>query len=189
VPVDWVDDPDSRVRVLDTALKDLRGVWRISHGDARRVCRDAASTVSSFEDVSADQLFRFAGVGVLSTLAYLFLFVGLRPAIGLLAANAVALALCTLGNTATHWGLASRSPDVQRGRMAPLAVGLFALSVTLTSLALLGAQLIEDSSLPLTLVAVTVANTVAAVLRFAVLRTWVFRPAGSPVAPLDLVGT
>ncbi len=29
VPVDWVDDPDSRVRVLETALADLRGVLRL----------------------------------------------------------------------------------------------------------------------------------------------------------------
>ena len=29
VPVDWVDDPDSRVDVLHTALMDLRGVWRL----------------------------------------------------------------------------------------------------------------------------------------------------------------
>jgi glycosyltransferase involved in cell wall biosynthesis len=29
VPVDWVDDPDSRVRVVSTAFADLRGVWRL----------------------------------------------------------------------------------------------------------------------------------------------------------------
>ena len=29
VPVDWVDDTDSRVEVLPTALADLRGVWRM----------------------------------------------------------------------------------------------------------------------------------------------------------------
>jgi glycosyltransferase involved in cell wall biosynthesis len=29
VPVDWVDDPDSRVDVVATALDDLRGVWRL----------------------------------------------------------------------------------------------------------------------------------------------------------------
>src|SRR4030095_1868706 len=28
VPVDWVDDPDSRVDVRRTAMDDLRGVWR-----------------------------------------------------------------------------------------------------------------------------------------------------------------
>ena len=29
VPVDWVDDTDSRVEVVSTALQDLRGVWRM----------------------------------------------------------------------------------------------------------------------------------------------------------------
>jgi len=29
VPVDWVDDPDSRVDIVDTARKDLAGIWRL----------------------------------------------------------------------------------------------------------------------------------------------------------------
>jgi len=29
LPVDWVDDPDSRVAIASTALADLRGVWRL----------------------------------------------------------------------------------------------------------------------------------------------------------------
>ena len=29
IPVDWVDDPDSRVEIIPTAREDLRGVWRI----------------------------------------------------------------------------------------------------------------------------------------------------------------
>ena len=35
VPVDWVDDPDSRVDVVGTALADLRGVWRMVSGSRR----------------------------------------------------------------------------------------------------------------------------------------------------------
>src|SRR5690606_20113466 len=30
VPVDWIDDPDSRVDIVDTARKNLRGVWRLA---------------------------------------------------------------------------------------------------------------------------------------------------------------
>ena len=30
VPVDWVDDPDSRVDIIPTALADLRGCWRVA---------------------------------------------------------------------------------------------------------------------------------------------------------------
>ena len=29
VPVDWVDDPDTRVDIVPTALADLRGCWRL----------------------------------------------------------------------------------------------------------------------------------------------------------------
>jgi hypothetical protein len=35
VPVDWVDDPDSRVDIVATALSDLRGMRRIGTGLAR----------------------------------------------------------------------------------------------------------------------------------------------------------
>ena len=49
VPVDWVDDPDSRVRIVRTAIDDLRGVARLA----------AASPVA-----------RFMAVGVVSTLLY-----------------------------------------------------------------------------------------------------------------------
>jgi len=35
VPVDWVDDPDSRVDVVTTARDDLRGVWRMVRRFAR----------------------------------------------------------------------------------------------------------------------------------------------------------
>jgi glycosyltransferase involved in cell wall biosynthesis len=32
VPVEWVDSPDSRVRILPTVLSDLRGIWRLRWG-------------------------------------------------------------------------------------------------------------------------------------------------------------
>jgi glycosyltransferase involved in cell wall biosynthesis len=48
VPVDWVDDPDSRVDIVSTALTDLRGVARL---------------------LAAGPVARFMGIGVLSTLA------------------------------------------------------------------------------------------------------------------------
>jgi glycosyltransferase involved in cell wall biosynthesis len=35
VPVDWIDDPDSRVDIVDTALRDLRGMARLRLGLAR----------------------------------------------------------------------------------------------------------------------------------------------------------
>jgi putative flippase GtrA len=184
VPVDWVDDPDSRVQILRTALDDLHGVWRMAR--ARRQTPVADITPNSPQQITADQLMRFAGVGLVSTLGYLFLFVAWRPLAGTFGANALALAICTIFNTAVHREL-GRGADGQphRGRYVGIVVGLLATSLVLTTLALLGADLLSSTSLPLEMVAVTVGNAVAAVLRFAVLRAWVFRPTTS-LAPATL---
>ena len=56
VAVDWVDDPDSRVDIVPTALADLRGVARL---------------------VLATPLVRFLGIGIASTAAYALLFLAL----------------------------------------------------------------------------------------------------------------
>jgi len=185
VPVDWVDDPDSRVQIVRTALNDLRGVWRISHGHARRLVRSSSTsnpTPTAISQVAADQLLRFAGVGAISTLGYLFLFIAWRPIAGDFGSNALALAICTLFNTAVHRELARNMQGSRhQGRFVAVSAGLFAISLGLTSLGLLAAHALSGSSLPVALVAVTVANAAAAVLRFAMLRAWVFRP--DPPAP------
>ncbi len=36
VPVDWVDDPSSTVDIVDTARKDLAGIWRLAQGPEQR---------------------------------------------------------------------------------------------------------------------------------------------------------
>ena len=81
VPVDWVDDPDSRVDIVSTAIEDLRGVARLA----------AAGPVA-----------RFMGVGVLSTIAYVALYLLLHGMLGAGGANAVALALTAVANTAAN---------------------------------------------------------------------------------------
>ncbi len=171
VPVDWVDDPDSRVNIVSTAADDLRGVWRLL------VRRPTGLRRVRSNEVATDQLLRFAGVGVVSTLGYLFLFVAWRPLMGPLGANAVAMAIATLFNTAVHREL-SRSTDGQarRGRLLAVAGGLYVVSLGLTTLGLLVAQWLAPSALLPELVAITVASLVAAVFRFAVLRAWIFRP-------------
>jgi glycosyltransferase involved in cell wall biosynthesis len=179
VPVEWVDDPDSRVEIFRTALTDLRGVWRISHGHTRRLARrSCALPRAAINQVASEQLLRFAGVGAISTLGYLFLFIAWRPLAGNYGANALALAICTLFNTAVHRELARNlhGPGHQ-GQFAGISAGLLTLSLALTSLALMAAHALSATSLPVALVAVTLANATASVLRFAILRAWVFRPA------------
>jgi putative flippase GtrA len=81
VPVDWVEDPDSRVDVMATALGDLRGVVRLS---------------------LATPLPRFVLIGILSTLAYGVLYLAMRGLVGAGAADGLALALTASGNTAAN---------------------------------------------------------------------------------------
>ncbi|HXY27104.1 MAG TPA: bifunctional glycosyltransferase family 2/GtrA family protein [Acidimicrobiales bacterium] len=179
VPVRWVDDPDSRVDIVSTARDDLRGVWRML------VRRPKGMRRLRSNEVTADQLLRFAGVGVLSTLGYVFLFVAWRPVLGVFWANAVAMAIATLFNTAVHREL-SRTNDGQarRGRLFAVAGGLYLCSLALTTLGLLVAQWLAPGALVPELVAITVANAVAAVFRFAVLRAWIFRPSAPAGATL-----
>ena len=179
VPVHWVDDPDSRVDIVATATDDLRGVWRM----VRHRPRDRRPVGST--EVTADQLLRFAGVGVVSTLGYLFLFVAWRPVLGPLWANAVAMALASLFNIVVHREL-SRGSDgrARRGRLLAMAVGLYGVSLALTTLALLVTQWLAPGALLPELVAITVANAAAAVIRFTVLRSWIFRPSARAGAGL-----
>ena len=121
-------------------------------------------------------------MGVISTLGYLFLFIAWRPVVGDFGSNALALAICTLFNTAVHRELASSMPGARhQGRFVVVSAGLFAISLLLTSLGLMAAHAMSGSSLLVALVAVTVANAVAAVLRFVILRAWIFRP--DPAVP------
>ena len=46
VPVDWVDDPDSRVKLLSTALADLRGIVRLGTARSRLARAGAAGTAA-----------------------------------------------------------------------------------------------------------------------------------------------
>ena len=39
VPVRWDEDPDTRVHIVDTALEDLKGVWRLRMGGVPRAPR------------------------------------------------------------------------------------------------------------------------------------------------------
>jgi glycosyltransferase involved in cell wall biosynthesis len=171
VPVDWVDDPDSRVHIVSTALDDLRGVRRLLFR------RPPVAHRIGGGDVPADQLLRFAGVGVVSTLGYLFLFLAWRPMLGALGANAVAMAIATLFNTAVHRELSqARDGRLRRGRMVAVVASLYGISLALTTLGLVVARWIAPGSVLLEVVSITAANAVAAAFRFTVLRAWIFRP-------------
>jgi glycosyltransferase involved in cell wall biosynthesis len=181
VPVDWVDDPDSRVKIVSTALKDLRGVARLL------LHKRPGDPFVRTDEVAADELLRFAGVGIFSTLGYLFLFLAWRPVLGPLGANAMAMAIATLFNTAVHRELSQdRDGRTRRGHMVAVAAGLYAVSLGLTTLALLVAGWVAPGALLVELGALTVANALAATVRFGVLRAWIFRPRLTPGSLMEV---
>ncbi|RAO55107.1 Dolichyl-phosphate beta-D-mannosyltransferase [Micromonospora saelicesensis] len=166
VPVDWVDDPDSRVDIVATALADLRGVGRLGRAlltgalplaDLRAQLGRAPLTAPRAQPGQARpsqalpgqalpgqvpvglprQLVRFAAVGVASTLAYLLLFVATRGLLGAQPANLLALLATAVANTAANRRL-TFGISGRRHAARHHAQGLlaFALGLTLTSGAL-----------------------------------------------------
>jgi putative flippase GtrA len=177
VPVDWSDDPDSRVDIVSTALTDLRGVVRLMR-DLRtgRIPLRRLSVAGSPPSFGR-QVARFAAIGVASTLAYAALFVLFRLAMPAQVANALALLTTAIGNTAANRRLTFAirgSSGAVRHQLQGLMVFGLALALTSGALATLHA-LSPRPARALELGVLTFANLVATVLRFVLLRSWVFR--------------
>src|SRR4051812_49697935 len=168
VRVDWVDDPDSCVEIVRTALEDLKGIARL---------------------LATGPIARFMGIGVLSTLAYALLFLALRGTLGAAGANAAALALTAVGNTAANrrltFGVRGRAGLV-RQHLAGFVVFVLTLGLTSGALAVLHG-LVARPSRALELAVLIAASTAATVTRYVALRSWVFGRARCtpPAAPLD----
>jgi putative flippase GtrA len=185
VPADWVDDPDSTVDIVATAMADLRGIGRMLRalGTGRiplAELRRAAGTTPTPQLWT--QVVRFALVGVLSTLAYLLLFVLLRGTTGAQPANALALLTTAVGNTAVNRRYTfdvRGSSGALRQQGQGLAVFLAALALTSGSLTTLHA-LAPGAGRAAEVAVLVVANLVATALRFVLLRLWVFRGAADP---------
>jgi glycosyltransferase involved in cell wall biosynthesis len=155
VPVDWIDDPDSRVDVMRTAWDDLRGVARLAAGGA---------------------VVRFLAVGVLSTIAYALLFLALRGALGAAWANIAALAITAVGNTAANRRFTFRvrgREDLGRHHLRGALVFLLTVGLTTGALAVLHG-LVSSPGHVVELVVLVAASLLATVTRYVGMRTWVF---------------
>ncbi|MGW5396215.1 glycosyltransferase [Streptomyces sp. NPDC003952] len=188
VPVDWVDDPDSTVHIARTAAEDLKGVWRVGRALAvgalplDRLARpfgDDPRDRTALPGVPgglARQLLGFCAVGALSTLLYLLLYSAARTAAGPQLANAAALLLSAVANTAANrrltFGVRGRARAV-RHQAQGLVVFAIGLALTSGSLAALGAASATPGHSTELAVLVT-ANLAATVLRFLLFRAWVF---------------
>jgi putative flippase GtrA len=156
VPVDWTDDPDSRVNVRATALADIRGILRMGGGQ---------------------RLARFVVVGAVSTLAYLLIYLALRRGLAAQEANAISLLVTAVANTAVNrrvtFGISGRRHVVRhqlRGLIA-FAAGLLLTSGALAMLHWMVPQPTRAAELAVLLVA----SLVATLARFGLYRSWVFR--------------
>jgi putative flippase GtrA len=155
VPVDWVEDPDSRVDVVRTAVDDLRGVARL---------------------VWSSPLVRFTALGVCSTAAYALLFVLLSATLGAGGANAVALCLTGVANTQANrhltFGVRGRHRLLHHHARGAL---VFVAALVITSGALAAMHAVDPHPARGVEVAVmAVASAGASVGRYLALRAWVF---------------
>jgi glycosyltransferase involved in cell wall biosynthesis len=169
VPVDWVDDPDSRVDIVATALEDLRGIARLLAGT---------------------RLATFAAIGVVSTLAYAVLFLVLRGALPPAAASAVALAVTAVANTAANrrltFGVRGRAGALRHHALGAI---VYLLTVALTTGALAVLTTADPHPSRLMEVAVAIAaSACATVTRFVAMRWWIFAPR-RPRPSRDLIET
>jgi putative flippase GtrA len=185
VPVDWVDDADSRVDIVATAAADLKGVGRLLRGFASGsipvnaiAAQLAPSRSSATPNSLLRQVVRFGAVGVASTAAYLLLFMLLHGVIGAQAANLVSLLLTAIANTAANrrftFGVAGGA-KAARHHVEGLIV--FAVALAITSGALAGLHaFVEQPHRLLELSVLVLANLAATAVRFVLLRGWVFHP-------------
>ncbi|RIK15877.1 MAG: hypothetical protein DCC50_06770 [Acidobacteria bacterium] len=188
VPVDWVEDPESSVRVASTAVDDVLGVVRVGADlalgrvpvaeIAARLGRQAPSAGTG------GQVLRFAVTGVVSTLLYTVLFVLGRAWWPAQLAHFVALLLATLANTALNrrftFGVRGHA-DLVRQHLAAVLVLVAGLLLSSAALALVAAT---HAGVGWEVVAVTFANLMSTVLRFAAMKWWIFhRRPTAPTAP------
>jgi putative flippase GtrA len=201
VPVDWVDDLDSRVNVARTAIDDLKGIARLGRTLARGELAlhtlldqtrppdarpsdthpsDTHPTPGHRQAIPAGlpwQLLSFAAIGAISTLAYGLLFLLLRNGFGAQGANLVALGLTAVVNTAANrrltFGVTGRA-GATRHQLQGLLVFALGLALTSGSLAVMHAGTATPPR-AVELAVLVVANLAATVLRFLLMRVWIFR--------------
>jgi putative flippase GtrA len=191
VPVDWIDDPDSRVDVVSTAIADLRGVARLAGGFMRgsipvasvraHFGRDELTSARPPQSF-ASQLIRFIAIGLTSTALFAVLFLVLRTGLDAQWANALALLITAIANTAANRRLTFgiRGPDrIVRQQFQGLMVFALGLAMTAGSLSVLHAT-VDSPARWAELLVLVIANLITTAVRFVALRSWVFSEARIP---------
>lgn len=188
VPVDWIDDQDSRVDIAKTIRDDLAGIVRLRRAFRRAelpldavYARIGRAPLEAAGDGDGQhvlgQVVRFCIVGGASTLAYAAIYLLLGLALPAQSANFLALVLTAVANTAANraftFGVHGRR-RLASHHLQGLAV--FALSWLLTSSSLALLHILDQKAGALAeLVVLTGANLVATGIRFLVFRYITFR--------------
>jgi len=151
---DYIDEELS-TRIVRTAIDDLRGVARL---------------------LVAGPVARFIGVGVLSTVAYALIYLALHGMLGALGANAAALALTAVGNTAANRRFTFRvrgREGLVRHHVKGALVFVLTLALTTGALGVLhGIDATPARAVELTVL--VAATLFATITRYVALKTWVF---------------
>jgi putative flippase GtrA len=134
VPVDWIDDTDSRVEIARTAFDDLKGAARMLRRFATGNGEVDLGPVarSGVADDLGRRFVTFASIGAASTAISLVVFLLLRAPLGPVGANALAVTATFVANT---WAHARYTARHTRPRWSQ-ALAVYAASLTLTSVAL-----------------------------------------------------
>ena len=185
VPVDWVDDPDSRVDIVRTALDDVRGIVRLGRGlvcrpaPGRRGRRAARPGVSA--DAGGGRLGHAggdvrAGRRRLDARVRRALPAAARLGLGAQPANLLALLVTAVANTAANrrltFGVRGR-----RRRAAPPGAGAGRLRGRARRHQRRRCGCCTRAGRPshgVEVVVLTVANLSVTVMRFVAMRAWVF---------------
>jgi glycosyltransferase involved in cell wall biosynthesis len=166
VPVDWVDDVDSRVHVLSTALGDLKGTARMALRFATgrgRVDLGPDARVPLANDFGR-RFVSFSLIGAASTAMSLALFLSMHDAIGPIGANIVAGTATFVANA---WANARYTEHRARPRWArSVAFYIGSLVSTSVALVLVGAV---TTSLAAQVAVLIMTWSLAAVTRFVVI--------------------
>ena len=169
IPVDWVDDADSRVDVRRTALDDIEGVIRMARtffAGGGRIDLGPA-TRRQLEDDFGRRVVLFGLIGTVSTAVSLLIFLGLYNAVGAIAANAIAVTATFVANTWANARFTARLTDTNWAGALALYVG----ALVLTSVALL-LVIASGGGFGVQLAVLIATWTLAAFARLALVSSW-----------------
>ncbi|MFF3377439.1 glycosyltransferase [Streptomyces sp. NPDC002680] len=190
VPVDWVEDVDTRVDVVSTATDDLRGLWTMARLKASGAGRvelprrpepaaehpDAVLAPTGRRGALSWEVGCFVAIGIVSTLGQALLYWLLRSWWSPATANLVSLLALTVLNTEANRRLTFRHTAAPPARAHLGAGGLFVLGYLVTSAAVLWfTHAVPGASTAAETAVLAVASVVVTVVRFTVLRSAVFR--------------